>query len=60
VEGKAALKEGKSLVIDNTNLNPATRKSWIDLAKEFNCKVRERFSLQFILVINLFSLRFGA
>ena len=30
----AALKAGKSVVVDNTNPDPATRKEWIDLARK--------------------------
>ena len=30
-----ALKEGKSIVIDRTNINKKQRKIWIDLAKEY-------------------------
>jgi len=35
-----AMKEGKSLVIDNTNPSKAVRKEYIDLAKKYNYPVR--------------------
>jgi bifunctional polynucleotide phosphatase/kinase len=34
------LREGKSVVIDDTNLTTAIRKQHIDLAKKYNAKVR--------------------
>ncbi|KAF9050802.1 PNK3P-domain-containing protein [Hymenopellis radicata] len=37
---KAALKEGKSVVIDNTNRDASTRKYYVDLAKDHDVPVR--------------------
>lgn len=38
-EAKNALRKGLSVCIDNTNFVPQTRKSWIEIAREFNVKV---------------------
>lgn len=37
------LKEGRSIVVDDTNLTISLRKQHIDLAKKFNARVREIF-----------------
>ena len=39
-ECEANLKDGKSVVIDNTNLTPVIRKKYIDLAKQYKVKCR--------------------
>jgi predicted kinase len=34
------LGDGKNVIIDDTNLNPSTVQSWVDLAKELNAKIQ--------------------
>lgn len=38
-QGKDALAQGKSVVVDNTNLNVATRATWLEIARLHNVKV---------------------
>ncbi|EGG42186.1 hypothetical protein Nlim_0832 [Candidatus Nitrosarchaeum limnium SFB1] len=40
---ESCLKEGRSIIVDDTNLTVSIRKQHIDLAKKFNAKVREVF-----------------
>ena len=40
---ESCLKEGKSIIVDDTNLTVSIRKQHIDLAKNFNAKVRGVF-----------------
>lgn len=36
---RGALRSGRSVVVDNTNLSRTTRKEWVSLAAEFGVKV---------------------
>ena len=40
---ESCLKEGRSIIVDDTNLTISIRKQHIDLAKKFNAKVRGVF-----------------
>lgn len=40
---ESCLKEGRSIIVDDTNLTVSIRKQHIDLAKKFNAKVRGVF-----------------
>jgi predicted kinase len=52
-QAKQALRSRQSVVVDNTNLVPQTRQTWIALAKEMNVQVRLYLSIYLSVCLSI-------